>query len=100
MLLAGAVEVNALAQGTLRQFIQRLWIEDPTFHLGGGHFTTELLRFFVGDVTSRDVFRSGDACQCSSWDENSLLGLGSKCGRLQSAVVQGIPSGCGDPTVM
>jgi len=33
-------------------------------------------------------------------DENSLLGLGSKCGRLNSVVVQGIPSRCGDPTVM
>jgi len=33
-------------------------------------------------------------------DENSLLGLGSKCCRLNSVVVQGIPSRCGDPTVM
>ena len=26
----------------LRQFTQWLWIEHPTFQLGGGHFTTEL----------------------------------------------------------
>jgi len=37
VLLAGAVEVNALAQGALRQFTQWLWIEHPTFQLGGGH---------------------------------------------------------------
>jgi len=43
VLLAGAVEVNALAQGVLRQFTQWLWIEHPTFQLGGGPFTTELL---------------------------------------------------------
>jgi len=43
VLLAGAVEVNALAQGTLRQFTQWLWIEHPTFQLRGGHFTVELL---------------------------------------------------------
>jgi len=43
VLLAGAVEVNALAQGALRQFTEWLWIEHPTFQLGGGHFTTELL---------------------------------------------------------
>ena len=41
VLLAGAVEVNALAQGALRQFTQ--WIEHPTLQLGGGHLTTELL---------------------------------------------------------
>ena len=43
VLLAGAIEVNALAQGTLRQFTKWLWIEHPTFQLGGGHFTTELM---------------------------------------------------------
>jgi len=43
VLLAGAVQVNALAQGTLRQFTQWLWIEHPTFWLRGRHFTTELL---------------------------------------------------------
>jgi len=37
VLLAGAVEVNALAQGALRQFTQWLRIEHPTFQLGGGH---------------------------------------------------------------
>jgi len=37
------VEVNALAQGALRQFTQWPWIEHPTFQLRGGHFTTELL---------------------------------------------------------
>jgi len=43
VLLAGAIEVNALAQGALRQFTQWLWIKHPTFQLGGGHFTTELI---------------------------------------------------------
>jgi len=43
VLLAGAVEVNALAQVALRQFTQWLWIEHPTFQLRGGHFTTKLL---------------------------------------------------------
>ena len=43
VLLVGEVEVNALAQGALRKFTQWLWIEHPTFQLGGGHFTTELL---------------------------------------------------------
>jgi len=43
VLLAGAVEVNALAQEALRQFTQGLRIEHPTFQLGGGHLTTELL---------------------------------------------------------
>jgi len=58
VLLAGVVEVNALAQGALRQFTQWPWIEHPTFQLRGGHFITELLPppgkflylFFVGDV--------------------------------------------------
>jgi len=36
------IEANALAQGALRQFPQWPWIENPTFQLGGGHFTTEL----------------------------------------------------------
>jgi len=44
VLLVGTVEVTALAQGALRQFTQRLWIEHPTFELGGGHFTTKLLQ--------------------------------------------------------
>jgi len=43
VLLAGVVEVNAIAQGALQQFTQWLWIEHPTFQLGGGHITTELL---------------------------------------------------------
>jgi len=43
VLLAGVVEVNALAQGALRQFTQWLRIEHPTFQLIGGRFTTELL---------------------------------------------------------
>jgi len=43
MPLAGAVEVNALAQGALRQFTQWLWIDHSTFQLGGGHFTIELM---------------------------------------------------------
>jgi len=37
VLVAGAVEVNALAQGALRQYTQRLWNEHPTLQLGGGH---------------------------------------------------------------
>jgi len=44
VLLAGAVEVNALAQGALRQSTQWLWIEHPTLQLRGGHFTTEHLK--------------------------------------------------------
>ena len=40
-LLAGVVEVNALAQGALRQFTQWPWIDLPTFQLGDGHFATE-----------------------------------------------------------
>jgi len=43
VLLAGAVEVNALVQEAVRQFTQWLWIEHPTFQLGGGHLTIELL---------------------------------------------------------
>jgi len=43
VLLAGAVEVNALPQGVLHQFTQWVFIEHPTFQLRGGHFTTELL---------------------------------------------------------
>jgi len=42
MLLTGAVEVNAVAQGALRRFTQWPWIEHPTFQLRGGHYTTEL----------------------------------------------------------
>jgi len=41
--LAGAVEVNALAQRALQQFAQWLWIEHPTFQLRGRHSTNELL---------------------------------------------------------
>jgi len=37
VLFAGTVQVNALTQGALRQFTQWLWIEQPTFQLGGGH---------------------------------------------------------------
>jgi len=53
VLLTGAVEVNALAQGALRQFIQWLWIEHPTFHLGGGHLTTELSAFLPNVFVER-----------------------------------------------
>ena len=42
VLLARAVEVNALAQGALRRFTQWLWIEHSTFQLRGVQFTTEL----------------------------------------------------------
>jgi len=35
--------MNPLSQGTLRQYTQWLWIEHPTFQLGGGHLITELL---------------------------------------------------------
>jgi len=35
--------MKAFAQGALRKFTQWLWIEHPTFQLGGGHFTTELM---------------------------------------------------------
>jgi len=40
--LPGVVEVNALAQGTLRRFTQWSWIEHPTFQSRGGRFKTEL----------------------------------------------------------
>jgi len=43
VLLAGAVEVNALVQGALRQFTQWLWIDHSTFQLTGGRFATDLL---------------------------------------------------------
>jgi len=43
VILARAAEVNAHAQGALRQFTHWPWIEHPTFQLGGGHFTTKLL---------------------------------------------------------
>ena len=42
MLLTGAVELNVLAEGTLRRFTEQLWIEQPNFQLRGGHCTTEL----------------------------------------------------------
>jgi len=35
--LAGAFEVNSLAQGALRQCTQRPWVDYPTFHFGDGH---------------------------------------------------------------
>jgi len=59
VLLAGAVEVNAHAQGALRQFTQWLWIEHPTFRLRGGHFITELLppRLFI--VACRLILKIG-----------------------------------------
>jgi len=42
MLLTGAIEVNAVAQGAWRRFTQWPWIEHPTFQLTGGHYITEL----------------------------------------------------------
>ena len=42
LLLAGAIEVNALAQGALRRFTQWSWAEHQTFQLRGGHSATEL----------------------------------------------------------
>jgi len=41
MLLAGAVEVNALSQGALRSCTQWPWIKHPTFQLRGQQFSTE-----------------------------------------------------------
>jgi len=58
VLLAGAIEVNALAQGALRQFTQWLWIEHPTFQLGGGHFTTELMPLQVNCSWMFSVIKS------------------------------------------
>ena len=43
LLLAGAVEVNALSQVALRRFIQWPWIEHPTVQFRGGRLITELL---------------------------------------------------------
>ena len=41
LLLAGAVEVNALAEGALRRFTRWSGIDLSTFQLRGGHSTTE-----------------------------------------------------------
>jgi len=41
LFLVGAFEVNALAQGALRRFIQWPWVEHPTYQFGG-HSATEL----------------------------------------------------------
>jgi len=50
VLLARAVDVNALAQGALRQFTQWLRIEQPTFQLGGGHLNRcAIVLLFLGD---------------------------------------------------
>jgi len=43
MLSVWAVVVNALAQGARQQVTQWQWMEHPTFQLGGGHSTTELV---------------------------------------------------------
>jgi len=59
VLHAGAVEVNALAQGALRQFTQCLRIEHPTFQLRGGHFTTELCRPGVPEGIEKFDWQTG-----------------------------------------
>ena len=51
MFLAGAVAVNAFAQGALRQFTQWLRIEHPTFQLDG-RSTTELIAAQRYDLSS------------------------------------------------
>jgi len=58
VLLAGAVEVNALAQGALRQFTQWMWIEHPTFQLGGGHLTELLPPHYFCAFTHYELFVS------------------------------------------
>jgi len=58
VLLAGVVEVNALAQGALRQFIQWSWIEHPIFQLRGGHFTTAVLPPHWPLLLLLQIFRS------------------------------------------
>jgi len=60
VLFAGAVEVNAPAQGALRRFTQWPWVEHPTFQLEGAHFTTELMLPQVGCVRGWKV-----VCWCS-----------------------------------
>ena len=55
--LAGAIDVNALAQGALRQFTQWLWMDHPTFQLRGRHLSTELL-----PPQSRLVYYKGHTC--------------------------------------
>jgi len=42
LLLIGSVEVNALAQGTLRQFTQWPWVDYLTFYFKRGRSATEL----------------------------------------------------------
>jgi len=53
VLLAGAVEVNDLAQGALRRVAQWPWFEHPTFQLRGGHLPMIFCRatdtFFFND---------------------------------------------------
>jgi len=39
----GAVAVNAFDQGALRRFTHWPWIKYPTFQLGGGQSTTEVI---------------------------------------------------------
>jgi len=64
VLLAGAVVVKALFQGALRQFTQWLWIEYPTFQLGGEHLTTGCCRPVFGELLP---LTRGVATVCSRW---------------------------------
>jgi len=44
----GPVGVNALVQGALRRVARWPWIDHPTFKLGGGQSTTELIAAHFG----------------------------------------------------
>ena len=70
VLLAGAVEVNALAQEALRRFTQWLWIEHRTFRLRGGHITTELLQLWESSyrpkLITNEVWSNGSTMQVIS----------------------------------
>jgi len=58
VLLAGAIEVNALAQGALRQFTQWLWIEYPTFQLEADTLPLSYCRPWAIAFTSTAAARS------------------------------------------
>jgi len=76
MLFAEAVEVNALAQ--VRRITQWPWIEHPTFQLGSGHSTTDLIALstarglpwthgqsqMVWLLPSKFVFKSSNSFSC------------------------------------
>jgi len=55
MLFVGAVAVDAFDQGALLQFTKWPWIQHPTFQVGGGHCTTELIVSVAHAKTKRHL---------------------------------------------